>query len=381
MQNVFVIYMPPGNAEAMIHYEDTIKQKVSINRVGRFLSGQLRSRLVSIFGARPIAIWGSRAGERNLNSFDRMKAGDDVLIVEGDTVKFIGKIAAKTRNRELAGELWKPLRGGRDAPWELVYFIANPQELAIPFSEVGALFGYKRSFQLRGFTTIAQDRMAAFYEQYDDFYSVLMRLQAGQPVQERGEPLLAAATSPADPAPPVPLEPTGAEAIVLSDHIKMQWKLARLGVMAGERVWVPVGDQQRLKTKFQFDEFDAEFHAGIDLPHSYMENIDVVWKQEYRIGAAYEIENTTSIYSGLLRFADLNILAPNTLYPMFIVAPASKKNRLRDQLRRPAFRRLELDKKVRFLAYERVDEIDAFFSEGASGLTVDLVLGKSELVA
>ena len=95
----------------------------------------------------------------------------------------------------------------------------------------------------------------------------------------------------------------------------------------------------KLRQTYQFESFDAEFSAGIDLPHSYIENIDVVWKQEFRIGAAYEIENTTSIYSGLLRFADLNIVAPNTLYPMFIVAPKEKKGRLREQLRRPTFRR------------------------------------------
>ena len=106
----------------------------------------------------------------------------------------------------------------------------------------------------------------------------------------------------------------------------------------------------------------------------------MVWKQEFRIGAAYEIENSTSIYSGLLRFADLNILAPNTLYPMFVVAPADRKNRLREQLRRPTFKRLELDKKVRFLSYEKIDEIDTFFSGAEAGLSVELVLGKSEAV-
>jgi hypothetical protein len=66
---------------------------------------------------------------------------------------------------------------------------------------------------------------------------------------------------------------------------------------------------------------------------------------------------------------------------MFIVAPKEKKNRLRDQLRRPAFRRLELDKKVRFLSYEAVDEIDQFFSESSAGLSVDIVLAKSEQAA
>lgn len=111
-----------------------------------------------------------------------------------------------------------------------------------------------------------------------------------------------------------------------------------------------------------------------------MENIDVVWKQEFRIGAAYEIENSTSIYSGLLRFADLNILAPNTLYPMFVVAPADRKNRLREQLRRPTFKQLGLDRKVRFLSYENIDEIDQFFGSAESGLTVETIVGRSETV-
>jgi hypothetical protein len=105
-----------------------------------------------------------------------------------------------------------------------------------------------------------------------------------------------------------------------------------------------------------------------------------VWKQEFRIGAAYEIENSTSIYSGLLRFADLNIIAPNTIYPMFVVAPQDRKNRLREQLRRPTFKQLELDKKVRFLSYEVIDEIDKFFERSDSGLSVDLIVGRSEAV-
>jgi hypothetical protein len=85
----------------------------------------------------------------------------------------------------------------------------------------------------------------------------------------------------------------------------MQWKLALLGLKAGERIWIPAGDQARLQKLYDFDRCDREFASGIDLPHSYVENIDVVWKQEFRIDAAYEVENSTAIYSGLLRFADL----------------------------------------------------------------------------
>lgn len=381
MANVFLLYMPPGNAEAMVHYEDTIKQRVPLARISPHVSANLRANLISVFGQSPIAVWGSAGGPRNRANFERMSQGDDLLIVEGDSIRFMGKVAAKVESRALSHELWQPLRGG-DTSWELIYFIASPRELDVPFSEFRSLFGYAQNFQLRGFTPVAPARVREFHEKYDDLYSILVRIQEGQPVAERVAPALE------DDAPPPDLLEISREELEealrlphVSEHVRMQWKLARLGLKAGEGVWVPVGDQTKLRETFQFDSFDAEFTTGIDLPHSYLENIDVVWKREFRIGAAYEIEHSTAIYSGLLRFADLNILAPNTIYPMFIVAPKEKKSRLRDQLRRPAFRRLELDKKVRFLSYEAIDEIDHFFSESSAGLSVDIVLAKSEQAA
>jgi hypothetical protein len=382
MSMVFLLYIPPGNAEAMVHYEDTIKQKVAQDRIFPRIDPDLRARLLSIFGRSPIAVWGSEAGPRNRSSFERMVPGDDLLIVEGSHIKLIGKVAAKVESKELSRELWRPLRGSGDTSWELIYFIANPRELEVPFAEFCSLFGYAKHFQLRGFTPVSADRLQAFYERYDDLYSILVKIQKGEQIKERATELPLSIDAPPSDLVEVTREELD-EAIrapTISDHVRMQWKLARLGLKAGERVWVPVGDQAKLRQAFDFESFDSEFAAGIDLPHSYIENIDVVWKQEFRIGAAYEIENSTSIYSGLLRFADLNIIAPNTLYPMFIVAPQDRKGRLREQLRRPTFKRLESDKKVRFLSYEAINEVDDFFAGSNAGLSVDLILGKSEQV-
>src|SRR5207247_8584012 len=95
----------------------------------------------------------------------------------------------------------------------------------------------------------------------------------------------------------------------------------------------------------------------------YLESIEVAWKEQVRIDAVFEIENSTSIYSGLLRFADLTMVAPNTVYPMFIVAPGERRNRVREQLARPTFRHLGIHEKVRYLSYEKVNEIEKFFGE------------------
>ena len=118
----------------------------------------------------------------------------------------------------------------------------------------------------------------------------------------------------------------------------------------------------------------------MDVPSKYVDNIDVVWKEEFRIDAAFEIENSTSIYSGLLRFSDLSIIAPNSTYPLFIVAPRSKRNKLVEQIKRPTFKKIEFDRKVRYLSYEAVNEVDDFFANSNSGLNIDLLYGKSEAI-
>lgn len=49
-----------------------------------------------------------------------------------------------------------------------------------------------------------------------------------------------------------------------------------------------------------------------------------------------------------------------------------------EQLRRPTFQKLGLDQKVRYLPYEAVEEIDRFFEGREQGVTVDVIVGRSE---
>ena len=381
MRNIFLLYMPLNNLEAMTHYADTIQRRVPFEQIRRFVSSSEGARLKHIFGDRRIAVWGSRDSAANRAKFEKMTEGDDILIVEGDTIKFMGKVALKTVNPDLSRALWHNIKADRTSGWDLIYFIANPVEIGIPFREFCRLFLYEDNYQLRGFTTIGSDKLEEFYKRYDDLYEILMRIRAGQPVIEK-PPIAAAA--PSEPVPVV--SPTLNEAAAalaepsISDHVRMQWKIANLGLKAGEKIWVPTSDQGRLRSAYNFTEFEAEFSTGIDLQKRYYENIDVVWKEEYRIGAAFEVENSTAIYSGLLRFADLNVVAPNTLYPMFIVAPVERRNQVRDQVLRPAFKRLALPGKVRFLPYETIDDIEKFFENAPGGVSVELIQSKAESI-
>ncbi len=55
-----------------------------------------------------------------------------------------------------------------------------------------------------------------------------------------------------------------------------------------------------------------------------------------------------------------------------------ERNRLLDQINRPTFRKIKFEKKVKYLSYEAVNEIDDFFKDATSGLNIDLLIGKSE---
>lgn len=372
MRNIFFLYIPPSNHEALIHYQDTIINKVSTDRIYRHIEANLKNRLMELFGNRRIAVWGSRDSNANRSKFERMARGDDILIIEGDTIKLLGKIAEKTVNHELSRELWANIRDENiEEGWDLIYFIANPLEIELPFSSITELFGYADNYILRGFSNVSEKKLLSFYDQYDDLYSILQRIKQGQSISKREQNLQQEETKPE-------IQEDIREQEISSEHLSMQWKLIQLGIKTGSKVWVPKSDQPKIISKFDFGDFERDFSAGIDTQAKYVENIDVVWKDEFRIDAAFEIENTTSVYSGLLRFSDLKIIAPNSNYPLFIVAPHARRNRVIEQVKRPTFRKLNFSDKIKFLPYETVNEIGSFFRNSSSGLNVDLLVGKSE---
>ena len=57
---------------------------------------------------------------------------------------------------------------------------------------------------------------------------------------------------------------------------------------------------------------------------STIEQIDVIWLKGRSIVRAFEVEHTTSVYSGLLRMADLLALQPNMNINLHIVAPDNR---------------------------------------------------------
>ncbi len=85
--------------------------------------------------------------------------------------------------------------------------------------------------------------------------------------------------------------------------------------------------------------------------------IDVLWleKGTGQVAAAFEVEHTTSIYSGIVRLLDLALgPAAESARGLFLVAPDEREEQVRTQLARPAFSRVR-DLCVRFLPYSELE--------------------------
>jgi hypothetical protein len=75
---------------------------------------------------------------------------------------------------------------------------------------------------------------------------------------------------------------------------------------------------------------------------------------------AFEVEHTTSVYSGLLRMADLLALQPNMDINLHIVAPLIRQEKVFSEIRRPVFSLLDkgpLSESCTYLSYESIREI------------------------
>lgn len=99
--------------------------------------------------------------------------------------------------------------------------------------------------------------------------------------------------------------------------------------------------------------------------------IDVLWIKNDEVVAAFEVEHSTSIYSGIVRLLDLAFGAPAALArDLFIVAPDDREAEVRSQVRRPAFSGAA-SLRVRYLPYgelEKHRESMARFGEGLKAI-------------
>jgi hypothetical protein len=147
---------------------------------------------------------------------------------------------------------------------------------------------------------------------------------------------------------------------ILRESIKIQALLAEIGERMGLRIWIPPADRHKIlaiwnpKQKTLLEILPLNYDNAT---LTTIQNIDVLWIRGRSIVRAFEVEHTTSIYSGILRMADLMALQPNLLINAHIVAPTDRKDKVLREISRPVFALLEngpLSESCTFISYESV---------------------------
>ena len=144
-------------------------------------------------------------------------------------------------------------------------------------------------------------------------------------------------------------------------HTEVQGWLRDLGRALGFGVWVAANDRSRSCGDGRLGDgcLDALPPALEQGPGGEaVRLIDVIWisPADGRVAGAFEVEHTTSIYSGIVRLLDLALgSSAEASRGLYLVAPDQREADVRAQLARPAFSRVG-ELRVRFLPYSELDQ-------------------------
>jgi hypothetical protein len=150
---------------------------------------------------------------------------------------------------------------------------------------------------------------------------------------------------------------TGMKAIPEFTHSQMQTLLGAIGAAKGYDIWIPIQDRGKLDWTLTLP-----FICHSLLPQGFQEveriiqEVDVIWmyRGSSEPKALFEVEHSTPIYSGLLRFNDIHLVAPRLRPRYSVVANDVRRDVYIRQLSRPTFRLSGLNEICTFLDYKDV---------------------------
>jgi len=153
-------------------------------------------------------------------------------------------------------------------------------------------------------------------------------------------------------------------------HSKLQYHLLKIGKALNYDVIAASNDRSKTYNGTKFSFMGVEKFPDIDVPSENLATIkliDIVWfeKGSNRIVCAFEVEKSTSIYSGILRLTDLSFSLPSHQSELYIIIPDNREKEVILQLNRPSIQNNEL-KILYILSSDLIKHCDALCQLGDS---------------
>ncbi len=328
-----------------------------------------------IFNKSNREVSGFRARQENMAS--RIKAGDRFVCYMTKLGRWIGVL-------EVASDYFKddaPIYSAND-PFIIRFKVKPlawlPKEKAIPirdervWNRLSFTKGVDKNTsqwtgKLRGSLNVLSQSDGQFLEQFilsqvngdetfevdEREYAKLIRHKIRRPDRE------VAVSVPQDTG----IEVEAAPRSEVRESIKIQALLANIGAQMGLKIWIPRNDRSAVLAEWKAEHQPLQETLPLNYDETTIktiEQIDVLWLRGRAIVRAFEVEHTTSIYSGILRMADLLALQPNMNIKLHIVAPYARREKVFQEIQRPVFSLLEegpLSERCTYLSYDSVEEL------------------------
>jgi len=161
-----VILQPAGNRDAREHYNDTIKNPVSLTKISQYVSSDELNVLKNIY-SNNACVWGVTPGKKliNKNKWDKIVRGDTALFSKDGHIFASGTVTYKIHNENLALDLW-----GKDAneqTWEYVFFLDEIKQLNISYLEFNRSIGYSDNFVIQAFSVLDEVKSLRLFDSFD----------------------------------------------------------------------------------------------------------------------------------------------------------------------------------------------------------------------
>lgn len=126
-------------------------------------------------------------------------------------------------------------------------------------------------------------------------------------------------------------------------HTRMQYHLLKVGAALGYDVISASNDRGRCHEGKNFSFISLSVFPSIDVTKDIFNTInliDVIWfeKGTNKIICAFEVEKSTSIYSGILRLCDLSCSFTDKDLGLYLIAPDLREKEVLMQLNRPSIK-------------------------------------------
>jgi hypothetical protein len=157
-----LLIQPSGGTRAQVHYQDTIKNLVSIEACADVLPEPILHELTAIFPEGECAFWGLVPGSNDSNrtKWEKIQPGDVVVFTGKKRIFATGIVKSKFHNPALAMRLWGV--DDNSATWEYMYTLGDISETDIPYSKFNELLGDNPNNNHMGFRIVDDLKASGF---------------------------------------------------------------------------------------------------------------------------------------------------------------------------------------------------------------------------